>query len=476
MKKQLIILFSLLAVLALLSGGVAALLLTEGAEAPAGESSPEAENTEITLVERETAELVSVESSSGLYAIYDPESEEAVIPALSGLPLDESALEELLRCCVSVAAQREITGGELSDYGLNDGSPTVTISYSDGSAALLKIGSSVPGASVPSSYLLFEGGVYVVYDSDIGCFTAGPEEFISSRITPASYDSESGAYTYKATGFSLGVPGGEFSVSEADAALPRGQFYTEYLVSVSGEGAFPGDEAAFYNLAESLFGMEGEVAAFAPLGEELDLGAFGLGEGAYFASLCAVSFTDEGQSLDFSLLTSAPMDGKIYFHVPSSGVVYSVSEDSAPLWYGAKASDLFAGKVFVPPLEQISKLTLEASECTVVFGASRDEAALGVDALKTEGSENVSALISSDDFSKLIDLLSESLRLGSAGETEDASPALKITVEYKDGEKETLELFESLAGDLCAAVNGGDIWLLPGDYAEKLLGAALAFF
>ena len=101
-----------------------------------------------------------------------------------------------------------------------------------------------------------------------------------------------------------------------------------------------------------------------------------------------------------------------------------------------------------------------------------------MDALKTEGGKNISAVLSYSDFSDLFSALCETRQCGSAEEAKDevSSPVLKITVEYTDGKSETLSLSEAPSENVFAAVNGSSFWLLPGGYAEKLLETALGFF
>ncbi|MGN0628219.1 MAG: DUF4340 domain-containing protein [Oscillospiraceae bacterium] len=480
MNKQVKILISLAAVFVLLCGGVAALLLTDVPEASDVETSSGPESAALTLLQKEETELVSIESSTGFYAEYDAESGKIVIPSLSGLPLDEDVLGYLARFSVNITGQQEINGGELSDYGITENSPTVTITYSDGSTAVLKIGSGVPGASTPGSYVLFEDRVYVMYDMHIHYFVAQPSEYISAQITPANYDSESGAYIYKVTGLQFSGPGGDFSIDAESGGLPSAQFHTGYCISLPGGNLCPADETVFTNAAESLFGMTGEVAAFALSEEELDLASFGLGSGSSTAALEAVGFSDESLSLSFTLLASNPTEGKIYLHVLGSNVIYSVSESDAPLWYGCELSDFYAAEIFVPSIESTAKITLETPEYTVIFSINRDGSGNieNADVLKTEGGENASAVITSTDFSAFFNVLTKTKQYGAAQIPEGETPAtvLKITVEYSDGTGETLELYEGPALQVYASVNGCAPWLLKSEYAEGLLEAALGFF
>ena len=478
MNRQLKILISLGVVFVLLLGA-AALLLAPSPES-SGEPPSEPESTAVTLVLKDPSEVVKIESSTGFYAEYDPESEKLTIPALEGLPLDESVLDYILRFAATVTGQREIEGGELSDFGITEESPTVTITYSDGSTAVLKIGTGVPGASTPSSYVLFEGRVYVMYDMHIRYFIAEPSEYISTQITPANYDSESGAYIYEVTGLQFSTPGGDFSIDAGSGGLPAAQFHTGCRINLPGGNSCSADETAVANVSESLFGMTGEVAAFASSENELDLAAFDLWENCLTAAVTAVGITDDSEVLTFCVDASQPAEGKIYFHVRGSNVVYSVDEADAPLWYKSELSDFYAEKIFVPDLENVGKLTLETPEYTLLFSINRDGGGNieNADVLKTEGNENASAVISSTDFSAFFDLLTKTKQYGTAqiSEGEALSPVLRITVEYSDGTKETLELNAGPALQVYASVNGCVPWLLKSDYAEGLLEAALGFF
>lgn len=479
MNKQIKILISLAAVFVLLCGGVAALLLAPSAES-SGETSSEPENAAVTLVLKDPSEVVKIESSTGFYAEYDTENEKLTIPALERLPLDESVLDYILRFAATVTGQREIEGGELSDFGITEESPVVTITYSAGSAAVLKIGAGVPGASTPSSYVLFEGRVYVMYDMHIRYFIAEPSEYISTQITPDNYDSSSGACLYKTKNLTFGLTDKAFAINRNTDATSAAQFYTGYYCLVPDGQNFAPDDTVISNVSDSLFGMTGEVAAFASYENELDLEAFGLWENYLTAAVTAVGITDDSEVLTFCVDASQPAEGKIYFHVRGSNVVYSIDEENAPLWYKSELSDFYAEKIFVPALENVGKLTLETPEYTLLFSINRDGGGNieNADVLKTEGTENASAVISSTDFSAFFDLLTKTKQYGTAqiSEGEALSPVLRITVEYSDGTKETLELNAGPALQVYASVNGCAPWLLKSDYAEGLLEAALGFF
>lgn len=479
MDRQLKILISLGVVFVLLLGGAAALLLAPSPES-SGETPSEPESTAVTLVQKDPSEVVKIESSTGFYAEYDPENEKLTIPALEGLPLDESVLDYILRFAATVTGQREIESGELSDFGITEESPVVTITYSDGSAAVLKIGSEVPGVSTASKYVLMDGKIYIMYDMHLRYFTAEPSEYISTQITPDNYDSSSGACLYKTKNLAFALLDKAFGINRNTDATSAAQFHTGYYCLVPDGQNFAPDDTVISNVSDSLFGMTGEVAAFASSENELDLEAFGLGENYLTAAVTAVGITDDSKVLTFCVDASQPAEGKIYLHVRGSNVVYSIDEENAPLWYKSELSDFYAEKIFVPALENVGKLTLETPEYTLLFSINRDgEGKIkDVDALKTEGGKNISAVLSDSDFSNLFSALCETKQCGSAEEAKDeiSSPVLKITVEYTDGKSETLSLSEAPSENVFAAVNGSSFWLLPGGYAEKLLETALGFF
>ena len=478
MNRQLKILISLGVVFVLLLGA-AALLLAPSPES-SGEPPSEPESTAVTLVLKDPSEVVKIESSTGFCAEYDPESEKLTVPALEGLPLDESVLDYILRFAATVTGQREIEGGELSDFGITEESPTVTITYSDGSTAVLKIGAGVPGVSTASKYVLMDGKIYIMYDMHLRYFTAEPSEYISTQITPDNYDSSSGACLYKTKNLTFGLTDKAFAINRNTDATSAAQFYTGYYCLVPDGQNFAPDDTVISNVSDSLFGMTGEVAAFASSENELDLEAFGLWENYLTAAVTAVGITDDSEVRTFCVDASQPAEGKIYLHVRGSNVVYSIDEENAPLWYKSELSDFYAEKIFVPALKNVGKLTLETPEYTLLFSINRDGGGNieNADVLKTEGNENVSAVISSTDFSAFFDLLTKTKQYGTAqiSEGEALSPVLRITVEYSDGTKETLELNAGPALQVYASVNGCAPWLLNSDYAEGLLESALGFF
>ncbi len=151
-----------------------------------------------------------------------------------GFPLSDTKLSSLASAVASISASREITEpGNLSTYGLDEPSLTVTVGYSDGTTRSYSIGDYNEYSSV--YYMLTDGSgtVYTVDSSIIRAFSVSEDDIISLASLPTDI-------TY--TGYSVTAPDGSVDTYTGDMLTDS---YTELLgkLELTGWAAYdPSDE------------------------------------------------------------------------------------------------------------------------------------------------------------------------------------------------------------------------------------------
>lgn len=151
-----------------------------------------------------------------------------------GFPLSDTKLSSLASAVASISASREITEpGDLSTYGLDEPSLTVTVGYSDGTTRSYSIGDYNEYSSV--YYMLTDGSgtVYTVDSSIIRAFSVSEDDIISLASLPTDI-------TY--TGYSVTAPDGSADNYTGDMLTDS---YTELLgkLELTGWAAYdPSDE------------------------------------------------------------------------------------------------------------------------------------------------------------------------------------------------------------------------------------------
>lgn len=484
MGKQVKILIALCGVFVVLVGATLWFVLGPGKEDSASEeTSSAAESTSITLVARDYADFASVSSSTGFYAEGDGNGS-AVIPALDGVPQDSTKLEYIARFATNITGQQEMsTEDGLSKYGLDDAScSNVTITYTDGSTSVLKIGADVPGAETSSNYVLYDGRVFVMYNMHIRYFVSDPTEFVDTSITAENYDSAASAYVYETESIDISYAESSLTVNYSeDGSAITPILYTKYsLTSLPAEKVFAADTDASCDLIDSAFGLSGTVAAYASDVSGLDLAAFGLDEPFCTVSVSATGVSEEnsGAKYSFTLLASAAHDGKIYVMLEGRPVVYELDLTDSLLWYSCAENTLYAKKLLVPQVDDTAKVTLETPDGNIIFAVNRTDGNVdSVDVLSTYKTATGTASITGDDFTAIFDTLTSAEQTEYCGELfpgGEGLPAsvLKITYLYTDGESFTLELFEGQSRRLYATADGVTFWLVNSSFADSAIDAA----
>ncbi|MEG1686243.1 MAG: DUF4340 domain-containing protein [Angelakisella sp.] len=456
MKKQLILLLSIVVVLGLLGGGL--WWLNGYQPAPKSPSSTEAERE--SLVETTSAEIqkLTVKNTVDSYVIQNS-ANGAVIEGMDKAPLNGS-----LSACLSAVANLSGTvvereAKDLAAFGLNAPPITVTVDYTGGSKTLL-LGNKTPTgdgyyAKLPDNSTVYMVGYYgLTYlaesrmryvDPMVTAATqegTAPNAFtLSGSVRPAPIMVAQGVTTEEMKGFGL--------FSYLITAPKQRSMDTE-----KGSALFP----SFFTITAD------EVVSYLQEGQkptEFDLDA-------PYSSLEYTWLDGEGKLQRCKLSTSAPVDGKVYLVKEGVPVVYRVSAD-ALLWLNTQYEDLVSRLQVMPMIDDVSYLTLEGGGKTWKYSLTGEEDKLVV---LCDGKTLVT-----DNFRKfyqcLIGLPAE--KYAPEPPAEGAKTVLKVTYQYRDGSKPDIqELVEGPALQLYLAVNGEAEFLTKSKYLDTILQNAQA--
>ncbi|HNW05159.1 MAG TPA: DUF4340 domain-containing protein [Oscillospiraceae bacterium] len=491
MKKQTKTLIAVFGALFLLCGALAALLLTgpgtDAGETPAGESSESASASEsISLVQRDYAELasVSVEGAGGLYAV-GTGGASAEIPALEGLPVNAGSLASIAKYATRLTAQREIDASAgLAQFGLTEGGgPVVTVSYTDGAEAVLRVGSSVPAASPSSNYVLFDGKVYTMYSAHLKYFLMEPADYLDTDITPAAYDSGTGGYLYELVSMTVDGrrPAAPFGVRAADPdADPSATLFTADVISSGGED-YPMSSENGLKLIYSPFGLKA-TAIVSYFSTEADVAAYGLDNPWATVEVNAAYLgDDEGRekTVHFKLFASGPdAAGRVCVMLEGIPVIYAIEEPVGDSWYRADYRDYISPYLLMPSISEVEEIAMETPQGNFAFGIEHGETGsfLAANARASyPGAPSSATLSDAETFASFYETLIGAQNDGWAEVPADATllSVLKVTFRYADGE-DVIEFFEGPARQNYAGVNGKTRFVIRSSYAESVVAAAVA--
>lgn len=485
MKKSVRTLLILLAVLAVLGGAAACLLLAPAQTAPEEGASPAASEEPketVTAVEPADVAAIKVENNEGSYTILPVQAEPAgtagssaesggessaaavpeaayTIEGLEGYDLETSRLKTAAEGLLSISANRSLGPQEdLGQYGLaGERAGKVTIEQKSGGTVELVLGDSTTGGTA-GQYLLKDGQVYIVpalsdllRGSSLGL--VGKEVCAIPDWTTPGVD-ENGEATEDAmpdTLFKLTISGKAFAepieAAYVEKARLNGYLLTSPVVAEGGATSFDPMIAALKNLTADA------VAAVGISGE--GLAGYGLDEPD-----AAVTFEMNMQGPVTLLASAKDSSNNRYVMVEGRDVVYQVSNDKVSAWAEAKAMGLRAGTICLAHIDDVGHLSLtREGDMAYAFDIDLDGEEKTV---KKAGGEEVPYEDYQGFFQQLVSLSVFSLEEA----PHEGTPALRVEYQYEEG-SDVVELFP---------IEGQDRWAvtLNGAYNGQVRGSEVS--
>ena len=349
MKKQGKRIAALVGVLAVLA---AALLLLREPETEKTQTAAE----DTTLFSFAAAEITGarIENAGGGYTLTATDGT-GTIEGLTGLPVEEKKVKSALSACRKIKYDAGIEDGStrLAEFGLDAPEASVTVTAAAGTASL-SVGSAVPGAETESRYVLYDGGVYIVYKTYLSTFLWDTREFVEKTLTPDKNDTDSPLTPVSAT---VQTKEGTLSVTVSGTETVGSLAVSAYRMTVPAE--YPADASAVISLFDALYGISADETA-ALLRNGVTASAFGLDTPA---STVTLTYTDAaGAAGECTLLLSErDADGGCYAMLSGGGAVFRLYAPAEALFL-SDGTPYLSRELPYTPVSSLHRLYLTFAE------------------------------------------------------------------------------------------------------------------
>lgn len=372
MKKQIRLIATIVICIAVLGGAWFLLSDSDNAKQAEESSSASAREEQMNLMTHKKGDMlrIHVANEKGGYTAKCT-ADTVNVENLDGIPMNDSAVSEILSAPVSIRANTQIADGEqrMAEFGLAGNAGEVTMTFQDGSEEVLSVGDAVPGSEVASHYVLYQNGVYVVYDTYLKPFLYGEEDLITDQLTP-----ENDSFTIQSASLSGSGFEEPIALELTDTQELSGYLLNSYQLTAP--FSYPADLASAEEYLSSFFGLTANaVVKIQPTDEEIV--EYGLKEP--WAKI-EVAYKDAGGTAQsFALQTAAPdAQGNAFCIVDGIPVVYQCNLADA-VWISETAENLVSREVLVPALRSLRSVSIQKESGETITLEIRETDAAGSD-------------------------------------------------------------------------------------------------
>ncbi|MFA9379921.1 MAG: DUF4340 domain-containing protein [Acetanaerobacterium sp.] len=470
MSKRTISLLVGLAVIVLLGGALAFLLLNDGgADDTSSVSSALPAEYLITGKSADDIKTIDITNETGSYTVakgadsyviasyLSPETGETVSIG-SGTKFLDTAIESLAEGLFTATVTDTIEGGadDLALYGLTAPTASIAVHYQDGTSYSFDIGNEAPDGK---SYYVFDSAkkeVCLIKKSDLSRSVNAKEAYADLTLTPVQ---EEGAEPPVIDSFVLG---GSFRAEEIvleseptdDTSEYSSIINSGYLVTIPKKKT--ASASTIGDITEVLWSASATSTVYLdPTPEQL--AATGLA-----SPYSTLSLTYEGKTITLSL-GSKTEDGGYYCTTSLNTPVFTVSADLVP-WVEYTPFNLYDKFACIPNINDVSAVTVEFGGKSHRFevGHGEDDAVLAT----YDGKD-----LPEDAFKAYYQLLISAMGEYEATEVaEDAPIQLKYTYEFvNQARADSVVEFVTLSDRQCAIISNGDLsFSIRSKYVDKV--------
>lgn len=378
MKKKWITLIALVAVLA---GGLAALLLLNpGEEAIAGDESSAEQNIYVlggipqpfvkeVRIRNELDTFTIVNGHQNAIQQENADGPKFSIDGIEDKYLAQSTLKSVATTAGNLPATKVVAeaGADLALYGLEKPRATVEAVYEDGSATML-VGDDTPGNE--GTYVMRDGTVYLVSTAKLNNLLLSRLGFVDKKVVGGNAQSD----TYEkvvltGVNYSEPVVMEKADTTEADSMMGLSSFR---IVSPIRRGV---DTSRALSKLNSVIGFTAD-SVVAMMEEGGSLAEYGLDE-PYLVTAMESEAEDIGS---FELSVSAPgADGKVYLKRADRPFVYQ-ADSSLVHWLELTLFDYMEKMIVIPYIDTVAEIEVKTSGLTRTFALSGEGDELAVTA------------------------------------------------------------------------------------------------
>lgn len=352
-----------------------------------------------------------------------------------------------------------VDGKNASDFGFDSPRSTATVTYNDGTKAVITVGAEAPAGA--GSYVKFGSGepIYLVQDSAVEALLYNINDLISLTINdsvPSGVDSNPDSVTLSGTNFADEV---QF-VKNTD-----GTNSASYVLTKPNE--LVADENKTSLVTGALRGLYAESVAYVNPTQE-QISACGLDNPA-----ARVVAEFEDTTIDLS--ASAPdSEGKVTLMSNGGKVIYRMASANLP-WSTIKYEDLVSSYVLNPTLVAVKQMVVNDGSKDYTFEisskVSNSTDSNGSETTTTETTVNCGALnLTTEYFSTYFQNLAYTEKVEKSASSPSGSPSLTITYSYNDKDSEdVVSYYSSSSGKFIAVVNGTAVGTVYQSRINKLI-------
>lgn len=442
------------------------------------------ENGSGKLVEKYPADItkIHIENQSGDYSIssYTPkkktketdpktgkkkEKTEATVYKLIGyenFKLQDGIADEVANACAALefkSVSSEDASSNLADFGFDKPRATVTVTYSDKTKSVYKIGKDA--AQNLGTYVMFGSGksVFLCDKDTVAKFLYGLNKYISLTINDNASDNNSSEVK------TLKLSGSKFSKNITLKPNPDTKHVSATHILTSPIESYADDSEAS-TVTGAIRGLYAEsVIALNPSSSKL--ASYGLSN-PYVRLNAKYSDTTE------NLLASKPDSKGNCFLMKSGGkVVYKIASSSIP-WVNTTLKKLISNYVLNPELSEIKKMSVSFGNETYDFDIKTTETkSSGDNGEETATTDTVTSYKGEkldegnfETFFKNVALLTKADKTASS---KSGKPALTIKYTYTSGRSADTVNFYKSGSKYTACVNNKPVGTVYSNYIEKLI-------
>lgn len=427
-----------------------------GSGTASGTASSTSSGISLTKNDENSVSYVQVTNSSGKYTIRKTGDKTFTIDTLSGAPLNNSYMEQLVNDLGTLSASQKVVenASDVSQYGLATPSATAVVGTTDNKSYTLRLGIESPQKD--GYYLSKEGDstVYLV-DTQIGSdLTASAVSFVNTQM--ASVDSTqltkltkiSFAGTARKKAFELDIDPSSLtaSVSTSTDSPPT--------YNIVKPNSYNCDTTHIQTLVSALESLSaGSLVAIHPTDQQLS--DTGLKNPQY-----TVSYTFDGK--DTTLLfgnayTDASNNSMVYAMVKGVNVIYGVDTSSAG-FYNWELSDVAPSLLWTVNIDTVQSIDVAAGSKSWTFALDGTGDNLKV----TAGGKTLDTANFRNYYQNILTFYNQ----GMADKPQNAALRLRITFNFRDASQKpkVLEFYTIDAYKAFYSINGsGDFYVKQSD-------------
>lgn len=445
-------------------------------EVPTDSNGQPRQNGSGTLIDYTPSNIsaIRVQNASGAFTIHAAtENGQATVYRLEGyegLPLQTGKPDDVANDAADLHfATIASTDRALSEFGLQEPRATVTVTYTDGTSAVVRVGDEA--AAQAGTYISFgsANNVYLVNSDAVDSFFYKPVDFISREITAGATSADEAAFRR------ITLTGSHYP--QKIVLEPNDDSAINYQYRIMQPFAGFADAVMSADIAgcvRDLFAEEVVAVNVTAADAATFLAPYGLGKEAY-ADVVA-----EYPDVTLHLRASAPDgEGNVYLvnagdPVTGNRVVYRI-QIGALGWASASVDRLAADTVLSVSRTAVDSLTLTAGDKTVdidVDTRTQDVTTSDgtVEQITTTEAYYNDKLLDDESFTILLQNLTG---MKNAGKTDAAASdkLLEIRYTYTTGRAaDTVTVYQSSGKSCPVALNGAVIGSVSKTYADALVG------